>query len=156
MPELKGATMELGPWLVGTGGAGADITESNTWRSSAKFVYVGTKSGSSLLPPLELSHGKHWGVAISTDGKRAVSNSWSWKVLHWNLESKSVIKELEGHTDWIWGIAMTPDGSKAISGSHAWTHGCKRARVPASMHACIQTSIHHPSMYSSIHAGAFL
>jgi len=59
-----------------------------------------------------------WGVAVTPDGRRAVSGSDDYTVGVWDLETGMCIATLEGHTDVVWGVAVTPDGRRAVSGSH--------------------------------------
>ena len=57
------------------------------------------------------------GVAITPDGRRAVSASWDHTLRVWNLESGQTVRLLEGHTYWVTGVAITPDGRRAVSTS---------------------------------------
>jgi small GTP-binding protein len=55
-------------------------------------------------------------VAITANGRRAVSGSADASVRVWNLRSRKSVA-LKGHTDSAWGVAITPDGQWAASGS---------------------------------------
>jgi len=56
------------------------------------------------------------GVAISFDGKRAISGSFDGMLRYWNLENKSLIRIVSGHNGAINGVALSPDGKRALSG----------------------------------------
>jgi WD40 repeat protein len=56
-------------------------------------------------------------VAITQDGNRAVSASRDRTLKVWDLETGSVLRTLEGHSDSVSGVAVTPDGKRAASTS---------------------------------------
>ncbi|MCV3209340.1 WD40 repeat domain-containing protein [Mesorhizobium sp. YC-39] len=56
-------------------------------------------------------------LAISPDGKRAVSGHDTGTVIVWDIEKGSVLHVMTGH-DWsISAVAVSPDGARAVSGS---------------------------------------
>ena len=57
------------------------------------------------------------GVAVTPDGKRAVSASWDETLKVWDLETGRALRTLEGHSDFVTGVAVTPDGKRAVSAS---------------------------------------
>ena len=57
------------------------------------------------------------GVAITPDGRRAVSASEDKTLRVWDLESGQSIRTLEGHSSRVTGVAITPDGRRAVSAS---------------------------------------
>lgn len=61
------------------------------------------------------------GVAITPDGKRAVSVSYDYTVKVWDLETGGAVRTLEGHSDWVNAVSMTTDGKRAISASDDYT-----------------------------------
>jgi WD40 repeat protein len=61
------------------------------------------------------------GVAITPDGRRAISASDDKTLRVWDLESGQDIRTLEGHTGSVNGVAITPDGRRAVSASLDWT-----------------------------------
>ncbi|MCE9567976.1 MAG: hypothetical protein K8U57_38740 [Planctomycetes bacterium] len=56
------------------------------------------------------------GVAISADGKRAVSGGMDKTVFVWNLEAGHELLRLPGHTDRVRSVAISADGKRAVSG----------------------------------------
>jgi WD40 repeat protein len=74
-------------------------------------------SGGPLLRTLEGHQGMVNAVAITPDGKAAVSGSTDNTLKVWILGSGSLLRSLEGHGNWVLAVAVTPDGTTAISGS---------------------------------------
>ncbi|MBI3926799.1 MAG: protein kinase [Armatimonadetes bacterium] len=56
-------------------------------------------------------------VAVSPDGRRAVSGSTDRSARVWDLSSGACVTELLGHRDHLEAIAITPDGSLALTGA---------------------------------------
>jgi WD40 repeat protein len=57
------------------------------------------------------------GVAISADGKRALSASWDGALRLWNLEKGELIREMRGSGNTFMSVALSADGKRALSGS---------------------------------------
>ena len=58
-----------------------------------------------------------YGVALSGDGRLAVSASWDNTLKVWEVESGRELRTLEGHTDSVCGVALSGDGRLAVSAS---------------------------------------
>ena len=56
-------------------------------------------------------------MAISADGRRAVSASWDQMLKVWEVDSGRELRTLIGHSDAVTGAAMTADGRRAVSAS---------------------------------------
>ena len=56
-------------------------------------------------------------VAITPDGRRAVSASYDETVAVWDLETGQRIHTLEGHSRGVESVAVTPDCQRVVSGS---------------------------------------
>ena len=56
-------------------------------------------------------------MAVTPDGKRAVSASWDHTLKVWDLETGRALRPLEGHSAPVVGVAVTPDGKRAVSAS---------------------------------------
>lgn len=56
-------------------------------------------------------------VAVTPDGKLAVSASRDYSVRVWDIKRGKQLRSLESHKDWIPSIAITPDGKRIISAS---------------------------------------
>ena len=56
-------------------------------------------------------------VALTADGRWAVSASDDWTLKIWDIESGKLIKTMEGHDGAVSAVALTPDGRTAVSAS---------------------------------------
>src|SRR5206468_1147679 len=70
------------------------------------------------LRTLEGHSGSVRGVAVSPDGRRAVSASADNTLKVWDLESGRELRTLEGHSGSVRGVAVSPDGRHAVSASN--------------------------------------
>jgi WD40 repeat protein len=57
------------------------------------------------------------GVAVSADGRRAVSASADHTLKVWDLESGRALRTLEGHFDKVPGVGVSADGLRVVSAS---------------------------------------
>ncbi len=55
-------------------------------------------------------------LAVSTDGRYAVSGGIDNKVILWDLPSRAMLGAMEGHDQWVWSVAISPDSSQILSG----------------------------------------
>jgi len=76
-----------------------------------------TPSGGTLIRTLEGHTSSVSAVAVTPDGKHAISGSLDNTIRVWDIGSGEEIQTLEGHTNWVNAIAVTPDGKHVISGS---------------------------------------
>jgi WD40 repeat protein len=56
-------------------------------------------------------------VAITPDGRQALSASDDQTLKLWELESGAELRTLSGHSDWVRAVVITPDGRQALSAS---------------------------------------
>jgi WD40 repeat protein len=56
-------------------------------------------------------------VAVTPDGRHAVSASWDKTLKVWELETGKEARTLAGHLDRVRAVAVTPDGRRAVSTS---------------------------------------
>jgi WD40 repeat protein/GTPase SAR1 family protein len=61
--------------------------------------------------------GSVYGVALSGDGRRALSGAGNGTVRVWDVESGRCVRVLRGHAGNVLGVALSHDGLRAISGS---------------------------------------
>jgi len=76
-----------------------------------------TPPGGPLLRTLKGHSGSVSAVAVTPDGRRAVSASWDQTLKLWDLERGEEIRTLKGHSEWVNAVAVTPDGRRAVSAS---------------------------------------
>ena len=69
-----------------------------------------------LQPIMESHDGGVWAVAVSADGRRAVSGGDDGTVRVWDLEAGTVLHALTGHDGGVWAVAVSADGRRAVSG----------------------------------------
>lgn len=75
------------------------------------------QSGSALVRTLEGHTASVLGVALSRDGRRAVSASDDHTLKVWEVESGRKLRTLEGHMAAVRGVALSGDGRLAVSAS---------------------------------------
>jgi WD40 repeat protein len=56
-------------------------------------------------------------VALSGDGRRALSGSQDRSLRWWDLDRGACLRELRGHTGAVSAVALSGDGRRALSGS---------------------------------------
>jgi WD40 repeat protein len=76
-----------------------------------------TASGGSLIRTFEGHTTGVWAVAVTPDGRRAVSGSGDRTLRLWDLGAGQTLRTLEGHTNFVSAAAVMPDGRRAVSGS---------------------------------------
>ncbi len=76
-----------------------------------------TPPGTGLVRTLEGHSAWVEDVAITPDGRRAVSASWDHTIKVWDLETGREVRTLQGHSSAVRGVALTPDGRRAVSAS---------------------------------------
>ena len=74
--------------------------------------------GTGLLRTLEGHSEGVSGVAVTPDGRRAVSASWDGTLNVWDLDTGRELRTLEGHLGSVNGVAVTPDWKRAVSASY--------------------------------------
>jgi hypothetical protein len=112
-------------------GAHKDMARSALFLPGGAEVLTGGDDGEIVLRSVAdgavlhvFSSSDHSGankLAVSLDGKRAVSVHEAGTVIVWNLEEKSALHVLKGH-DWpIVSVAVSPDGTLALTGDISGT-----------------------------------
>jgi len=72
-----------------------------------------TTPGGPLIRTLKGHSAMVSAVAVTPDGRYAVSGSYDRTLRLWDLESKQALRTLEGHSDSVRAVAITPDGRYA-------------------------------------------
>jgi serine/threonine protein kinase len=57
-------------------------------------------------------------VAVSEDGKLAISGDFSGHALLWELDSGKVKRNLGGHVGWVWAVALSADNKEILTASN--------------------------------------
>ena len=73
--------------------------------------------GTGLLRVLEGHSHIVTAVAVTPDGRHAISASGDHTLKVWELASGRELRTLTGHADFVHGVAVTPDGQRAVSAS---------------------------------------
>jgi WD40 repeat protein len=76
-----------------------------------------TPPGGPLIRTLKGHTGCVNAVAVTPDGRRAVSASADQTLRVWDLENGQTLRRLEGHTGWVNAVAMAADGRRVVSAS---------------------------------------
>ncbi len=84
---------------------------------NSAFLSMWNLDTGELLKKLDGPNNNIEQVAISADGKKALTGSCDGPLCLWDLEAGKVIKELIGHTDAITAVSVTSDGKRALTGS---------------------------------------
>jgi small GTP-binding protein len=92
-----------------------DVPEGHTGRPRYEL--------STLRPTyvLEGHTGRVLSVALSADGRRALSGSKDTTVRVWDVDTGHCLHVFHGHTDGVLSVALSPDGCRALSGSEDTT-----------------------------------
>jgi len=77
--------------------------------------------GTALLRTLEGHLASVYGVAVTADGKRAVSASGDTTLKVWDLERGVALRTLQGHSGPVTGVVVMADGKRAVSASYDTT-----------------------------------
>ncbi|MBW2638228.1 MAG: hypothetical protein JRC86_12065, partial [Deltaproteobacteria bacterium] len=75
-----------------------------------------TPPGGPLISTMEGHNSSVRAVAVTPDGRRAVSGSNDDTIKVWDLENGQSIRTMEGHNDSVRAVAVTPDGRRAVLG----------------------------------------
>jgi WD40 repeat protein/serine/threonine protein kinase len=88
-----------------------------SWRWLRPLTPSLTQSGGFLIGTLEGHTDLVQAVAVTPDGRHAVSASSDRTLRLWDLESGQTLRALDGHSGSVQAIAVTSDGRRAVSGS---------------------------------------
>ena len=100
--------------------AGRGLAEHGLAKRGLRYLRERVRSGresEALVRTLEGHTSWVNGVALTSDGLRAVSASRDGTLKVWDLASGQLVRTLKGHTAWVSGVALTSDGLRAVSSS---------------------------------------
>jgi WD40 repeat protein/serine/threonine protein kinase len=114
---------QLGSQLIGRllGTAAPDIqallkgADENNWPWIRPLTPSLTPPGGPLIRTFNGHTAWVHCVALTSDGRFAVSGSWDCTLRVWDLQLGQSVRTLEGHRGWVNAVAITPDDSRAIS-----------------------------------------
>jgi WD40 repeat protein len=75
------------------------------------------KSGKQIGEDWRDGDSKVWTIALSPDGKNAVSGSEDGLVRLWDMDTRKVITKWTGHTNTVRSVCWSRDGQRVVSGS---------------------------------------
>eukprot|EP00741_Cyanophora_paradoxa_P018580 tig00021070_g17936.t2 len=102
--------------LRGADLTGCSLLDANLARADLRGAVL-TDCSVTLNPALRGHEGFVRAVAITRDGKRAVSGSADKTLRVWDLESGAELRRFAGHEIGVTSVAISPDGKRAVSGS---------------------------------------
>jgi WD40 repeat protein len=76
------------------------------------------RSEPSLIKTLECHPHVVYAVAVTPDGKKAITGSGDQTVKVWDLETGENTKTFQSNQSTVFAVAVTPDGKRAITGSY--------------------------------------
>ena len=59
-------------------------------------------------------------IAMSADGRTALTGSWDTTVRLWNVDSGQAIRVFRGHQGFVYSVALSENGRFALSGGGSW------------------------------------
>ena len=96
------------------------LRHARAWRGASWLRPLKANLESPGGPPKRLTSGHAdavRSVAVTPDGRRAISASSDQTLKVWDLDSGKVLHTLTGHTDLVTSVSVSPDGRRAISTS---------------------------------------
>lgn len=99
--------------------------------SHLEVTWTSAQSDKSLVRTL--SGHSSWvnAVAVTPDGRQAVSGAGDNTLRVWDLTSGETVRTLSDHSEGVWAVAVTPDGRQAVSGS--WDKTLRVWDLPAGL-----------------------
>jgi WD40 repeat protein/serine/threonine protein kinase len=117
---------QLGSQLTGRllGNSAADIqallngaAESDDWPWLRPLTPSLTPPGGPLIRTFEGHTSWVHAVALTADGRFAISGSWDGTLRMWNLQSGESVRTLEGHAGRVNAVTVIPSRARAVSAS---------------------------------------
>ena len=75
----------------------------------------------SMISNMTYPAGVVWSVALTPDGRRAVTTSEDFTARVWDVVGGTCVHVLQGHSGWVVDVVLTTDASRAITASHDGT-----------------------------------
>lgn len=115
VPQLWGRLCGSGEPGVQAVLAQARALQTGSWLRCLRASL--TPPGGALQRTLAGHRGPAFTVAVTPDGRRAVSASGDRTLRVWDLSTGETVRTLSGHAATVRAVALTPDGRRAVSGS---------------------------------------
>jgi WD40 repeat protein len=93
---------------------GIGVTQSS---DDEEWLYVWDVERDEAVHILRGPTGTFRAVAVTPDGRYAVSGSLDTTLKVWDLERGELLRTMEGHDAAVYAVVVTPDGHHAVSGS---------------------------------------
>ena len=90
---------------------------------SIAFGVITTWPSHSVRADLDAHGGPVKGIAVSKDGAQALTASFDYSIILWDLSDRSISAELHGHDAAVNAVTFVPDGKRALSASDDGTVG---------------------------------
>jgi WD40 repeat protein len=114
--EAKKQLEEIGaPAMARLKTAAKTSTDAEIRTAAEAIIEVIERRNNGALRVFEGHGNRVNGVAISGDGKRALSASWDSALRLWNLENGELVRMMKGHTGSLMSVALSADGKRALS-----------------------------------------
>jgi WD40 repeat protein len=115
--EAKNRLEDIGEPAIPLLRKALDTSEDAEVRTAAAALIEAYEKKSSGFVRAFAGHGNRVnGVAISRDGKRAVSACWDGVLRYWNVESGELIREMPRNPHYLNSVALSSDGKRALTG----------------------------------------
>jgi hypothetical protein len=116
--DLASGECRYGVYADGMVWAVAALPDGQLVLSGAETLQLWNLSSRQMLHSFEGHSSSVYAVAVTHDGRQALSGSSDQTLRLWDLANRRCLRTLIGHSDAVAGVAITHDARHALSGSH--------------------------------------